>query len=102
MKQDGRRNIVVVPKYGLLLRRKLRLETVGTGVQNSNCIKLLLYKLYNIEHWTYIYLIALHVYMCLNISYDIHVRSLSYIVFDQGLSNEIITQKIIVISPCNF
>jgi hypothetical protein len=42
-------------------------------------LMLLFYKLYNIEH---IYIIALHVHICLNISYDIHVRSLSYIVFD--------------------
>jgi hypothetical protein len=34
-------------------------------------------------------------------SYDICVKSLSYIVFDYGVSNEIITQKIIVIGPCN-
>jgi hypothetical protein len=29
---------------------------IVTGVQNSNCIKLLFYKLYNIEHCTYIYI----------------------------------------------
>jgi hypothetical protein len=42
-----------------------------------NCIIL------NITHThTYIYIIALHVHICLIISYDIHVSTLSYIVFD--------------------
>jgi hypothetical protein len=34
------------------------------------------------------------------ISYYIRVRSLSYIVFDYGVNNEIITQKKIVIGHC--
>jgi len=51
------------------------LDFVGTGVQNSNCIKLFFYKLYNIEHWTYISLsLSIYIY--------IYIRSLSYIVFD--------------------
>jgi len=48
-----------------------------------------------------IYVIALHVYICLNISYDIYLRFISYIIFDYVVSNEIITQKIIVIGLCN-
>jgi hypothetical protein len=55
-----------------------------------------------VYYWTLnIYIIA---YMYIHIwifSYDIHVRSLSYIVFDECVSNKIITQKIIVIGPCN-
>jgi hypothetical protein len=39
--------------------------------------------------------------MYIYVSYDIRVRSLSYIVFDYGMSDEMITQKIIVIGPCN-
>ena len=35
------------------------------------------------------------------LSYHVHVRSLSYIVYDFGMSNEIITQKILVIDPCS-
>jgi hypothetical protein len=65
-----------------IIRPSFNISHVGTGIQNSNCIKLLFYKLYNIEHWTYIYIIVLHVHICLYISYDIDVRSLSHIVLD--------------------
>jgi hypothetical protein len=53
---------------------------LGLVSKTPIALMLLFYKLYNIEHW--IYIIALHVHICLNISYDIHVRFLSYIVFD--------------------
>ena len=33
--------------------------------------------------------------------YHIHLRALSCIVYDFGVSNRVITQKIIVIGPCN-
>jgi len=57
---------------------------LGLVSKTQIALMLLFYKLYNIEHLTYIYIyiIALHVHICLNISYDIHVRFLSYIVFD--------------------
>jgi hypothetical protein len=56
-------------------------ENVGIGVQNSNCIKLFFLNciILNIGH---IYIIALHVQICLSISYNIHISTLSYIVFD--------------------
>jgi len=56
--------------------------------------------LYNIEKWTYALMFYMYIYISI-FSYDICVKSLSYIVFDYGVSNEIITQKIIVIGPCN-
>jgi hypothetical protein len=61
---------------------------LGLVSKTQIALMLLFYKLYNIEHLTYIYIyiyiyiIALHVHICLNISYDIHVRFLSYIVFE--------------------
>jgi len=64
-------------------------DYVGTGVQNSNCIKFFFQN--------YIILNIIYIYIYLNLSYDIHVKSLSYIVFDLGVSNEIITHNIIVI-----
>jgi hypothetical protein len=45
--------------------------SVRPSVQNSNCIKLLLLKLYNIEHCIYIYIYILLLYMYIYFEYFI-------------------------------